>query len=55
MAAGSSHGALFAPAAGIEKFDGYTEAWLRNSFPITSLKELRALVDDEDWLFEKSA
>ena len=43
-----SHGALFAPGAGIEKFDGYTEAWLRDSFPVNSLKELRALVFDDE-------
>lgn len=48
MAAGSSRGALFASDAGIEKFDGYTEAWLRTSFPVTSLKELRALVFDDE-------
>ena len=36
------------PDAGIEKFDGYNEAWLRASFPVTSLKELRALVFDDE-------
>ena len=48
MAASNSHGTLFASDAGIEKFDGYTETWLRTSFPVTSLKELRALVFDDE-------
>ena len=43
-----SRGAVFASDAGIERFDGYTEAWLRTSFPVTSLKQLRALVDDDE-------
>jgi len=50
-----SHGALLAPDAGIEKFDGYTEAWLRSTFPVSSLKQLRSLVDDEDWDLDQSA
>jgi hypothetical protein len=43
-----THGAIIAKDAGIEKFDGYKESWLRASFPATSLKELRALVLDEE-------
>ena len=43
-----AHGAIIARDAGIEKFDGYKESWLRASFPVTSLKELRALVLDEE-------
>jgi hypothetical protein len=51
-----SRGVLFAPDAGIEKFDGYTETWLRATFPVTSLKQLRALVlDEEEWELGKSA
>lgn len=42
------HGAVMAPDAGLEKFDGYTESWLRESFPVRSLKQLRALVLDEE-------
>jgi hypothetical protein len=49
------HGAIIAKDVGIEKFDGYKESWLRESFPVRSLNELRALVDDENWLLEKSA
>jgi hypothetical protein len=40
------HGAIIAKDVGIEKFDGYKESWLRESFPVRSLNELRALVDD---------
>jgi hypothetical protein len=43
------HGAKLAPEEVAGKFDGYTEAWLRDSLPITSLKELMDLVrKDED-------
>ena len=42
--------------AGIQKFDGYKESWLRASFPVASIKHLRgALVDDEEWDLCKSA
>jgi hypothetical protein len=50
-----THGAIMAPDAGLQKFDGYTEAWLRSSFPVNSLNELRSLVDDEEWPFDESA
>jgi len=43
-----SHGAIIARDAGIEKFDGYKESWLRASFPVTSLKQLQAIVLDEE-------
>ncbi len=49
------HGAIVAMDAGIEKFSGYTESWLRESFPVRSLKELRTLVDDEEWRLDEAA
>ncbi len=49
------HGAIIAKDAGIEKFDGYKESWLRESFPVRSLNELRALVNDEEWDLDESA
>jgi hypothetical protein len=43
------HGAKLSPDEVAGKFDGYTEAWLRDSMPITSLTELMDLVHaDED-------
>lgn len=39
-----SHGALMGPESRVERFDGYTESWKQNSFPIHSLKELMGLV-----------
>lgn len=50
-----AHGSVFAPDAGIEKFDGDTAAWLRSSFEVRSLNELRSLVDDEDWELGRTA
>jgi hypothetical protein len=50
-----NHGAIIAKDAGIERFDGYKESWIRSTFPVTSLSELRSFVDDEDWDLEKSA
>ena len=50
-----SHGAVSTFDAGLEKFNGCTEAWLRESFPATSLSELRRLVDDEEWDLQESA
>lgn len=32
----------------IAKFDGFSESWIRAKFPITSLKELMNLVEDEE-------
>lgn len=43
-----THGAIIAKDAGIEKFDGYNESWLRSSFPATSLKELPAFVENDE-------
>ncbi len=40
-------GALFANDAGVKKFDGYTEAWTRDSLRIESLAELIAMVDED--------
>jgi hypothetical protein len=30
------------------RFTGYTESWLKNSYPVTSLKELMNLVQDNE-------
>ena len=32
----------------IPKFDGFSESWIRSSFPISSLKELMNLVEEEE-------
>ena len=38
------HGAKLGPEEIAGKFDGYTEAWIKKSFPISSLRELMELV-----------
>ena len=38
---------VFARAAGHEKFDGYTEVWIRNHFPVPSLAHLVGMVEAE--------
>jgi hypothetical protein len=43
-----SNGAQFADRIGIEPFDGYTECWLRDSFPVTTIAELKNLVQDAE-------
>src|SRR5665213_2856524 len=35
---------------GVGKFDGYTEAWIEETFPARSLRELMDLVEDDDAL-----
>lgn len=40
-------GAQFANDIGLAKFDGYTEAWVRGSFRISSLAELIRMVDED--------
>ena len=42
------NGARLATEEVAGKFDGYTEAWLRDSLPITSLKELMDLVRSDE-------
>ena len=39
-------GALLGHKAEIEKFDGYSEAWTKDSLPVTSFKQLL------DWVYE---
>jgi hypothetical protein len=39
-------GAILGHKAGIEKFDGYTEAWTKASLPVASIKEIL------DWVYE---
>jgi hypothetical protein len=42
----SRRGALLGHKANIEKFDGYTEAWTRQSLDISGIKQLL------DWVYE---
>jgi len=39
-------GAVLGHKAGIEKFDGYSEAWMKNSLLVSSLKQLL------DWIYD---
>jgi hypothetical protein len=39
-------GAVLGHKAGIEKFDGYSEAWTKDSLPVDSFKQLL------DWVYE---
>jgi hypothetical protein len=39
-------GAHLAPEDVAGKFDGYTEAWRRDSFPVKSIKELMRLTEE---------
>ena len=39
-------GAILGHKAGIEKFDGYTEAWTKKSLNVTSIKQIL------DWVYE---
>jgi hypothetical protein len=43
-------GAILGHKAGIDKFDGYSEAWTKASLPISSLKELLDFVYEDDEL-----
>ena len=42
-------GAILGHRAGIEKFDGYTEAWTKQSLNVTSIKQIL------DWVYEDEA
>ena len=42
-------GAILGHKAGIEKFDGYTEAWTKSSLEVTSIKQIL------DWVYEDEA
>ena len=48
LAALSKRNAIFANKAGLEKFDGYTEAWTEASLNVTSLKEILEWVYEDD-------
>jgi hypothetical protein len=39
-------GAILGHKAGIDKFDGYTEAWTKKSLNVTSIKQIL------DWVYE---
>ena len=39
-------GAILGHKAGIEKFDGYSEAWTKASLNVTSIKQIL------DWVYE---
>jgi hypothetical protein len=39
-------GAILGHKAGIEKFDGYSEAWTKESLKVASIKQLL------DWVYE---
>jgi hypothetical protein len=41
-------GALFANKAGVEQFDGWSEAWLSSSLRVTAIKELLDFVYEDD-------
>ena len=42
-------GAILGHKAGIEKFDGYSEAWTKASLPVSSIKQIL------DWVYEDEA
>jgi len=42
-------GAILGHKAGIEKFDGYSEAWTKKSLNVTSIKQIL------DWVYEDEA
>jgi hypothetical protein len=44
--AAKKRGAIFGNKAGINKFDGYTEAWTKASLSVTSIKQIL------DWVYE---
>jgi len=41
-------GSIMAPKDLVEKFDGYTESWILESFPIYSISALRERVKDHE-------
>ena len=42
------HNAELSPTKIVGKFDGYTEAWMKNSMQVESIKEMMELVRDEE-------
>ena len=49
LAALAKRKAVFANKAGLDKFDGYTEAWTKQSLNVTSIKQIL------DWVYEDEA
>jgi hypothetical protein len=45
-------GAVFANKAGVKRFDGWSEAWTKASFSVTSIRELIDLVYEDDSINE---
>jgi hypothetical protein len=45
-----ARGAVMAPSTGVKQFDGWTEAWLHTSLPASQLRELLALVNEDEAL-----
>jgi hypothetical protein len=41
-------GAIFAHETSSEKFDGYTEAWIKDSFPASTIRELMEIVSNNE-------
>ena len=42
-------GATTADALNLQPFSGYTESWLKSSYPVRSLKEILELVHQMEW------
>jgi len=42
------HGAKLSPTHVVGKFDGYSEAWMKSSMDISSIKEMMALVREDE-------
>jgi hypothetical protein len=45
-----SRGAVFGNLAGVKKFDGFTESWLKSSVTVSGLKELMDFVHEDESL-----
>ena len=45
-------GAVFANKAGVKRFDGWSEAWTKASFSVSSIRELIELVYEDDSINE---
>jgi hypothetical protein len=43
-----TRGASFSNSAGVKKFDGYSEAWTKESLSISNLKQLLSWVYEDD-------
>jgi hypothetical protein len=41
-------GALLGRDAGVDNFDGYSEAWIRSSLPVSEIKQLLEWVYEDD-------